>query len=152
MPLSSLKDRAHRSEAFRVPLSGRAVEIVHEMGEARVGDFVFPGRQSRQPLSRATILSFLKSMNDGDAPRWLDPVRGRSVSPHGFRASLKTWCEEASTFPHAVVEMALGHQVGNAVERAYRRTDLLEQRRKLMSAWSEYVEGSESANVVRLRA
>jgi integrase len=75
----------------------------------------------------------------------------RSSSPHGFRATLKTWCEETQAFPHAVVEIALGHQVGNEVERAYRRTDLLEQRRLLMDAWAAYCDRPSSAEVIPLR-
>jgi hypothetical protein len=52
-----------------------------------------------------------------------------------------------ATFPHAVVEMALGHQVGNAVERAYRRTDLIEQRRQLLKDWASACE-PKAENVV----
>jgi hypothetical protein len=44
----------------------------------------------------------------------------------------------------------MGHQVGGQVERAYRRTDVLEQRRKLMDAWAAYCEPKAASNVVRL--
>jgi hypothetical protein len=44
--------------------------------------------------------------------------------------------------------MALGHQVGNAVERAYRRTDLLEQRRQLMNAWANHCEPGNAGSTV----
>ena len=47
--------------------------------------------------------------------------------------------------------MALGHQVGNAVERAYRRTDLLEQRRQLMNAWTNFCEPARLGDVIELR-
>ena len=51
IPLSSLKDRAHRSEGFRVPLSAPALEIVRKMARSRIGDFIFPGQEAwRQPL------------------------------------------------------------------------------------------------------
>ena len=56
-------------------------------------------------------------------------------------AARRTWAEEATGFPHAVIEEAMGHQVGNRVERAYRRTDVLEKRRELMDAWARYLEG-----------
>ena len=59
---------------------------------------------------------------------------------HGFRATFRTWAEEVATFPHAVVEQAMGHQVGTVVERAYRRTDVLEKRRELMEAWVQWCE------------
>jgi hypothetical protein len=48
--------------------------------------------------------------------------------------------EEVATVPHAVIEQAMGHQVGTQVERAYRRTDVLDQRRKLMDAWASFCE------------
>jgi len=70
--------------------------------------------------------------------RTLDRSRkGRPITAHGFRATFRTWAEEVATFPHAVIEQAIGHQVGTQVERAYRRTDLLDMRRKLMDAWAE---------------
>ena len=40
--------------------------------------------------------------------------------------------------PHAVIEQAMGHQVGSQVERAYRRTDVLQMRRKLADAWAAF--------------
>ena len=142
IPLSSLKDWAHRSEGFRVPLSVRAVEIVREMSQSRIGDFVFPGQKRGQPLSNMALLTLLRRMNAGAAPRWTDRATGKPITAHGFRATLKTWADEIATVRHAVVEMALGHAVGNAVERAYRRTDLLDMRRKLMDAWAAYCEPS----------
>ncbi len=54
--------------------------------------------------------------------RATDVSVGRSITAHGFRATFRTWAEEVTRFPHAVIEEAMGHQVGNQVERAYRRT------------------------------
>ena len=159
VPLVDLKDREHRKEPFEIPLAPRAVEIVREMEKARVSTYVFPGQRKGQPLSNMAFLTLLKRMNatrkgeqpDPNAkPRWHDPTSGKPVTAHGFRATLKTWAEEAATFPHAVVEMALGHQVGNAVERAYRRTDLLEQRRQLMNAWAKFCEPARRGDVIEL--
>ncbi len=153
IPLSSLKDRAHRSEGFRVPLSVRAVEIVREMAAASTSEFVFPGQRAGKPLSNMAMLILLRRMNAGSEPGWIDPASGKPITAHGFRATFKTWAEESATFPHAVVEMALGHTVGNAVERAYRRTDLLDQRRGLMEAWARHCEPREigDATVIPLR-
>jgi integrase len=151
VPLANLKDREHRTEAFRVPLSPRALEIVRKLAEASVSEFVFSGQKPGKPLSNMALLTLLDRMNSGDR-KWFDPTSGTRITAHGFRATLKTWADEAATFPHAVVEMALGHQVGNAVERAYRRTDLLDQRRQLMNAWAAYCEPSDASdNVTRLR-
>jgi integrase len=148
IPLSSLKDRDHRTEPFRVPLSPRAVEIVREMGKGRRSDFVFPSFGAG-PLSNMAMLMLLKRMNSG-ARKWADKD-GRSITAHGFRASFRTWAEEVATVPHAVVEQAMGHQVGGKVERAYRRTDLLDKRHELMNAWANFCERGASDNVLTLR-
>jgi integrase len=150
VPLASLKDRKHRKEPFRVPLSGRAVEIVKGMEQGRVSSFVFPGHVRNKPLSNMALLTLLKRMNAGDSKVWTDSSSGRPITAHGFRATFRTWAEEVATFPHAVVEQAMGHQVGGQVERAYRRTDVLEQRRKLMDTWAAYCEPKATSNVVRL--
>jgi integrase len=146
VPLASLKDRAHRSEPFRVPLSPRAVEIVREMESVLRCRYVFPSMGSGQALSNMSLLTLLKRMNSGQQ-KWLDKD-GRPITAHGFRATFRTWAEEVATVPHAVVEQAMGHQVGNQVERAYRRTDLLERRRELMDAWANYCASRASDHVL----
>lgn len=155
VPLANLKDRDHRTEPFRVPLSSRAVEIVREMAQAKVSDFVFPGMGETGPLSNMAILTLLKRMNGAKSPgedvkpKWIDPTSGRPITAHGFRATFRTWAEEVATTPHAVIEQAMGHQVGSKVERAYRRTDLLDKRRELMGAWARHCCGGEgTANVM----
>jgi integrase len=148
VPLSSLKDREHRTEPFRVPLSPRAAQIVHEMETARHSDFVFPSFGTR-PLSNMAMLTLLKRMNLG-ARKWLDKD-GRAITVHGFRASFRTWAEEVATVPHTVVEQAMGHQVGGKVERAYRRTDLLEKRRELMDSWANFSTRGASDNVLTFK-
>jgi len=71
---------------------------------------------------------------------------------HGFRSCLKDWCHETTSFPHEVVEQALGHRIKSTVERSYRRGDLFERRRALMAAWDRYCNGEGVAEVIELRA
>jgi integrase len=137
--LANLKDRQHRAEGFRVPLTARAVEIVQQMRQGRVSDYVFPGQADNKPLSNMALLTLLKRMNAGEK-KWLDPASSRPITAHGFRATFRTWAEEVATVPHAVIEQAMGHQVGTQVERAYRRTDVLHKRRALMEAWAQWCE------------
>jgi integrase len=156
VPLVNLKDREHRKQSFEVPLSPRAVEIVKEMEKARVSVYVFPGQTKGQPLSNIAFLALLKRMNatsTGEKPdrRWHDPASGRAITVHGFRATFKTWAEEVATFPHAVIEHAMGHKVGGKVERAYTRTTLLDMRRKLMAVWAAHREPRADATVIELR-
>ncbi|HEY8031548.1 MAG TPA: integrase arm-type DNA-binding domain-containing protein [Methylocella sp.] len=138
VPLPNLKDRKHRKEGFRVPLSPRAIEVVRQMQAIRVSDFVFPGHVHGKPLSNMALLTLIKRMNSVFGKRWVDPANGRPITAHGFRATFRTWAEEVTGFPHAVIEQAMGHQVGTEVERAYRRTDVLEKRKALMEAWADY--------------
>ncbi|CAJ0876752.1 hypothetical protein AMST5_02814 [freshwater sediment metagenome] len=147
IPIANLKDKRHRKEAFRVPLSPRAVEIVREMQAGRTSRFVFPGRTAGSPMSSIAAISVIERIN-GDKTTWIDPTSGRPIVPHGFRATFKTWAEETAHFPHSVVEQAMGHHVGTAVERAYSRTDLLEQRRALMTAWAAHCEPHSIDNVL----
>ncbi len=63
---------------------------------------------------------------------------GREETVHGFRSSFRDWAAE-SGFSHEVSEAALAHMVENKVERAYRRTDLFERRREVMTAWSKFL-------------
>jgi len=154
VPLANLKDREHRDEAFRVPLSRRALDILAEMGKAPVSALVFPGQKAKEPLSNMAMLTLLKRMNSGER-KWLDKSdkdKPRPITAHGFRATFRTWAEEVATVPHAVVEQAMGHKIGSKVERAYRRTDVMDLRRALMTAWASYCEPREAGgNVIPLR-
>ena len=83
-----------------------------------------------------------------DAGELLRRMDASAYTVHGFRSSFKTWATEETSFPNELSEQALAHVTGNQVERAYRRTDVLERRRKLMDAWARFVEGG---NVVPMR-
>jgi integrase len=56
---------------------------------------------------------------------------------HGLRSSFSDWAAEQTAYPSHVIEQALAHTIINAVERAYRRGDLFDKRRRLMDAWLE---------------
>ena len=60
------------------------------------------------------------------------------ATAHGFRASFKDWATERTNFRTEAIEMALAHAVGSRVEAAYRRGDLLEERRLLSEAWGKF--------------
>jgi integrase len=151
VPLANLKDRAYRKDGFRVPLVARAVEIVRRIQDGQVSMFVFPGQARGKPLSNMSLLTLLKRMNSDRDKKWIDPVGCRPITTHGFRATFRTWAEEQSYFPHAVIEEAMGHSVGTKVERAYRRTDVLERRRELMEAWWQHCESNPATNLVPLK-
>jgi integrase len=109
----------------RVPLSGRAMQILAEMQAIQRGELVFAGKHD-QPLSDMAMLRLLQRMDYSE------------ITVHGFRSAFRDWAAETTGFPHEVCEMALAHTVGNRVEAAYRRGDLFEKRRALMEAWAEF--------------
>jgi integrase len=74
------------------------------------------------------------------------------VSVHGFRSSFRDWAGDRTAFARDVVEAALAHAVGDRTEAAYRRSDALEKRRKLMEAWAAYcaAPAQSSTEVIKL--
>ena len=109
----------------RVPLSSEAMRVLEAALPFERGGFPFVGNQGK-PISDMTLSALMKR-------------RQLAARPHGFRSSFRTWCAEATDAPREVAETALAHVVGGSVERAYRRTDYLEQRRDLMERWAEHV-------------
>ena len=82
-------------------------------------------------------------------------MRGRGATVHGFRSSFRDWAAEQTAYPTELCEMALAHAVGNKVEAAYKRGDMIEKRKRLMSDWAAYCERAPAAdrdNVVGLRS
>jgi integrase len=120
----------------RVPLSGPAVEIVEAMTQVRVNASVFPGRSRSAPLTPATF------------GRLLGRMGRRDVTTHGFRSSFRTWAEERTSASWKAMEVSLAHLVGGKVERSYARSDMLEQRRALMSQWASFIDGSDISEVI----
>ena len=134
-------DRMKRYREHRVPLPDRAIEVLRSTPVEEGNDRIFIG--SRGPsLSHTALLAALRRMGR------------RTESVHGFRSSFSTWASESTHFPHDIVEQALAHVTGNAVERAYRRGDVLTKRRALMDAWAQYCmtpPSAEGTTVVPLR-
>jgi integrase len=60
--------------------------------------------------------------------------------PHGFRSTFRDWAAEQTAYPDEIRKAASGHIVGNAVQQAYQRTDLLEKRRNLMHDWADFID------------
>lgn len=121
-------ERTKAEREHRVPLSPPAVAILQSleaMRDEKHGDFVFPGKNSK-PMSNGAILALLKRMARTD------------ITPHGMRSSFRDWVSESTAFPREVAEAALGHVIEDRTEAAYRRGDLFEKRRKMMTAWASY--------------
>jgi integrase len=130
--------RMKSGKEHRVPLSDRALAIVKDMKAIAINDLVFPGQRDKRPLSDMTLAKALKSAGAGE------------FTVHGFRSTFRDWAAEETNFQREVAEAALAHAVGDSVERAYRRGDALEKRRKLMDAWAQYCTVPAGGNVVCL--
>lgn len=133
---------AERMKAGRehvVPLSAPAVALFERMkAHKREGsDLVFPGTKRGKPLSDMTLTKALRDM-------------GRDVTAHGFRSTFRDWVAEQTSWPAELAEAALAHVVSDKTVAAYQRGSMLEKRRELMAAWTDYCEGASGGNVVRL--
>ena len=132
--------RTKAAREHRVPLSDHALAILEEMKAGRTSDYVFPGRLPGRPLSGMAFEMLLRRI-------------GSPYTAHGFRSAFRDWAGNETHFPRELAEAALAHVVGDKAEQAYRRSDALEKRRKLMDAWDAYCEPREvgDANIVSLR-
>jgi integrase len=135
-----------KDEDFVVPLSDEALAVLREMQDDVDRDtndgFIFPGRWSHQCIGRNATHIALKRLQGDGKPRWLDD-RGRKITVHGFRSSLATWAQEQRSaegvrlFDQETIDGALAHFVGG-VTGVYQRSQHLEARRTLMTAWGAF--------------
>ena len=121
--------RMKTNRRHRVPLCGRALEILEEartLGEGN-GSLVFT-HGGGKPLHDSAVRRLLRQL-------------GVAAVPHGFRSTFRDWAGEETDHPREVIEAALAHVVRNRVEAAYARSDLFERRRRLMDDWAAYLAG-----------
>lgn len=122
IPAELMKGRQGATQDFRVPLSSVALRVLEQAKPFERDGFVFPSVR-KGVISDATMARLMER-------------RQMKARPHGFRSSFRDWVAETTTTPHEIAEACLGHVVGSSVERAYRRTDYLDQRRELMQRWA----------------
>ncbi|MFH1992209.1 MAG: integrase arm-type DNA-binding domain-containing protein [Pseudomonadota bacterium] len=127
-------------EPHLVPLSNQAVEILRELqpltGRSR---YVFPSARSfARPMSNNAILAALRRMGyDKD-----------TMTGHGFRAMARTILDEVLQFRPDFIEHQLAHAVRDPNGRAYNRTAHLEERRRMMQKWADYLDALKAGAVV----
>jgi integrase len=112
--------RTKQGRAHRVPLSVKTMELLAVRQQCRNSSpYVFLGNGHK---SMVWVLRDMK----------------QTVTVRGFRSTFRDWCGNETEFAREYVEECSGHLVGNATERAYRRSDALEKRRVIKQAWCEY--------------
>jgi integrase len=123
--------RTKTRKEHRIPLADAALAVLQGREACRRSsdDLIFPGLKDGVPLSDMSLAAVLKRMGHG------------KYTVHGFRSGFRDWAAETTGHDNIVVEMALGHAVGSAVEASYRRGDLFEKRKALMAEWAAYCAG-----------
>jgi integrase len=119
-------ERMKEGKAHTVPLAARTLEIVNAM--PRTSEFIFAatdGRRAGQQIGRDAFKDTLKAL-------------GTDCTAHGFRSTFTDWAADRTNYPHEVREMCLAHAIPIKTEKAYRRGELLDKRRRLMEAWSGF--------------
>ena len=113
----------------RVPLSGRALAILHDARRRSDGTGLVFRSPRGKPLSDMTLSNLIKGL-------------GIAAVPHGFRSSFRDWAAEQTNTPREVVEAALAIRYATRQRPAYARSDLFERRRRLMDDWATYLSGA----------
>jgi integrase len=137
-------ERMKAGKEHKVPLAPEVLALLR--GLYREGDsddgLVFLGAQPGKPLSPPAMASVMKRM-------------GYSAVPHGFRSSFSDWAHERTGHSNHAIEISLAHSVGSETEKAYRRGEMLEKRRRLLADWARYcstpVAGKPGKVVVSMR-
>jgi integrase len=117
--------RMKAAKEHRVPLGRRSMEII-QTAEYLGKDSQFIFSVTGKPLSNMAMAMLLRRLGHSEA------------TIHGFRSAFRTWVAEETEHSNEVAEMALAHTIGNKVEAAYRRGDLLSRRREMMRDWENY--------------
>ena len=118
-------ERMKAGKEHAVPLNDRTRAILMSLADVSDGGgYVFPGMRSKG-LSNMAMLQLLKRMDRND------------LTVHGFRSTFRDWAGDMTAYPREVMEACLAHTI-QGVEAAYRRSDALEKRRRLLREWENY--------------
>lgn len=136
-----------KKKPHRVPLAPQVADLLRDLlptdgMEPNAAALLFPNRKG-EALSDMALLKVITDLHEAaqanDEPGWTDAA-GERITPHGFRSSFRDWCAETER-SRDLAEISLGHAVGSAVERSYRRSDLLALRLALMNDWAAHCTG-----------
>lgn len=122
-------ERMKMRQAHIVPLSSQAIAILQEL-QKLTGDskYVFSGPAGK-PMSNNTILKALGRLG----------YEGK-MTGHGFRALAMSAIKERLNYRHEVVDRQLAHAPRSKVAAAYDRATFLDERRKMMQVWADYLD------------
>lgn len=117
--------------AHLVPLPSQAAEVLGELHPLTGhGKYLFPGaRDSRKSMSNATVNAALRRLG----------YDSETMTGHGFRHMASTLLNELGWNPDAI-ERQLSHK-GHGIRAVYNRAEYMAERRKMMQAWADYLDG-----------
>ncbi|PZO66613.1 MAG: integrase [Paracoccus denitrificans] len=136
-------DRMKAKREHRVPLSHSAIKLLELLPRFVGNDLLFPSAKGTA-LSDMTLSKVMRTMHakqiDVDGIGWVDQTNKRPAVPHGLRSTFRDWAA-VEGIERDIAEIALAHNVGDKVERAYRRNDMVLRRREVMDQWAEACAG-----------
>lgn len=145
-------ERMKAEREHRVPLTDEAVALLKALPRMDGSPYVFFAPRGGQ-LSDMSISAVMRRMQEAEEKAgragFLDARSKRPAVPHGLRSSFRDWAAEQG-YERDMAEMQLAHNVGSEVERAYRRSDMLQRRRAMMDAWGRFVMGKAAENVISI--
>ncbi len=127
-----------------VPLSRQTIEVLRELHPLTgAGRYVLPSaRTTVRPLSENALTAALRRMGYDQG----------TMTAHGFRTMASTLLNELG-WPADVIERQLAHTERDGVRDAYNRAQHIVERRRMMSAWADYIDGlAADATIISLRA
>ena len=119
--------RTKQRREFSVPITSEMSKIIEWASTIRCSQFVIT--LTGTPLSDVAIAKTLKRHTF------------QSNTVHGLRTSFRTWCQDTGV-EEVVAEYCLNHVVGSKVRRAYARSDMLEERMRVMTDWADFLTSS----------
>jgi integrase len=130
-----------RDKEMIVPLSRQAVDILEDIQQVTGGgEYVFPGDRSARPFSGRALIFALRSMGYDQT----------EMTAHGFRAMARTIMAEKLRIPPELIELQMTHKVPDPLNGAYDRTKFLDDRRRMMQPWADYLHELKTANFAKV--
>lgn len=133
-------ERMKAGKDHRVPLSPQVVKLLQALPRFTDNNLVFPSPRGKM-MSDMSLTALMRRLDV-------------NAVPHGFRSTFRDWAAERTAYPGDMAEMALAHTISDKVEAAYRRGDMFEKRRRMMSDWADFCDkvAPTAGQVVPMRA
>ncbi len=136
-------ERMKMKQPHIVPLSQQAIAILKELQPLTgYGRYLFPCHRSPlRCMSNNALNAGLRRLG----------FTKEEATAHGFRASARTILDEVLKVRPDFIEHQLSHSVRDALGTAYNRTSHLDERKKMMQTWADYLDNLKTvAKVIHL--